>query len=275
MLFAAFVSICFMANHSRSFTDDIEQRQTPTQGSRYVLPSSSSSTATATATTAATAAAAAAVGPPLMCDMKLTLERVSEHFYRIASPLDDSIQTSTEQEKGAPSPPIHTPQEGPPTGGPWQLLNGGNAEENREKRRVDNSQNQQPRDITATTTAAAAAAAADNSQNQQPRDITATTTAAAAAAAAATAAAARAAATPATAEAAAENVVDMQPEAAAATAAAAPAAAAAAAAGAPDRTPQREAELCIICCNTMASAVMLFCGHGGLCFTCAETCLHR
>lgn len=75
MLFAAFVSICFIANHSRALTDDVEQRA-PNDRGISSLPASSA------------AAAAAAVGPPLMCDMKLTLERVSEHFYRIGGPAE-------------------------------------------------------------------------------------------------------------------------------------------------------------------------------------------
>ncbi|CDJ46063.1 hypothetical protein, conserved [Eimeria brunetti] len=219
-----------MANHTRSFTDDIERRG-PTQGGTLTLPTSSA------------AAAAAEVGPPLMCDMKLTLERVSEHFYRIGGPVEGPSETQravAAQDKEPPPPEGVPPlQQGAPKANVWQQLTRG--------------------------------AAAGNIEAAEQGDVQREEAAAAAAAAAATAAATGTEAP----EAGGDTIVDVLPETAAEPAPAAAGIAANAAADAADRAVRREAELCIICYNTVANAVLLFCGHGGLCFACAETCLHR
>ncbi|PHJ17027.1 zinc c3hc4 type (ring finger) domain-containing protein [Cystoisospora suis] len=36
-----------------------------------------------------------------------------------------------------------------------------------------------------------------------------------------------------------------------------------------------EPDTCMICCQQPPNAVLLYCGHGGLCFTCAQTCYRR
>ena len=198
MLFAAFVSICFMANHTRSFADDVEQRGPSQGGGTFVLPSSS----------AAAAAAAAAVGPPLMCDMKLTLERVSEHFYRIGGPLEDPFQAPAPHDKGYQHPGCSPPEQGPLEDGSWPLLSGEGAGDSSATRRQEDTEDPQR------TEAAAGAGAAPLAE---------------VAAAAPTS----------------ETVVAVQP--------ATPTAAATdAAAGEHDGASQREAELCIICCNTVS-----------------------
>ncbi|EPR61371.1 zinc finger, C3HC4 type (RING finger) domain-containing protein [Toxoplasma gondii GT1] len=53
--------------------------------------------------------------------------------------------------------------------------------------------------------------------------------------------------------------------------------------GSPSKAPSRassggqtdEGDLCIICFQSRPNAVLLFCGHGGLCFHCAQTCFRR
>ncbi|CDJ60021.1 hypothetical protein, conserved, partial [Eimeria maxima] len=126
MLFAAFVSICFMANHTRSFGDDVEQRGS-SEGGPFALPSSS----------AAAAAASSAVGPPLMCDMKLTLERVSEHFYRIGGPLEDPFQAQATQDKGPPAPLNPSLEQGATKVRGYPLMSGGDSADSSMRRQHD------------------------------------------------------------------------------------------------------------------------------------------
>ncbi|XP_022592819.2 uncharacterized protein LOC34618325 [Cyclospora cayetanensis] len=92
LLFAAFVSVCFMANHTQATAYDVEQGAN-SQGAPAGLVSSSAATARA---------AAAAMGPPLMCDMKLTLERVSEHFYKIRGSPEEPGEVAAVAEQPLP-----------------------------------------------------------------------------------------------------------------------------------------------------------------------------
>ena len=149
LLFAAFVVVCFIARHSQALTEDIEQGGGG-RGAPFGLHASST--------------ASAAMGPPLMCDMKLTLERVSEHFYRIGGPPEGPpaervptagpIAERLPASKGPPAELGSSREEGPLTeespreGGPI------------EQAMMKSKEEQQP-EAGGSPTAAAAAAAAD------------------------------------------------------------------------------------------------------------------
>ncbi|KAL8274178.1 hypothetical protein Esti_001863 [Eimeria stiedai] len=154
------------------------------------------------------AAAAAAIAPPLMCDMKVTLERVSEHFYRIGAPLEKASPRNTLSDDRAatndpvrPKEPLKEEFVGHPTA---------------QRTRVDAQMGQQ--------------------------------------------------------HAAGDKILPAPPIAAHAKGTE-PAAAAVSPHNA--LSPPADAELCMICCNTKATAVLMYCGHGGLCFKCARTCFNR
>ena len=171
------------------FTDDPEQRPP----SDYVYFPLASSTAAA--------AASSAVGPPLMCDMKLTLERVSEHFYRIGGPLEDPFQAQATQDKGPPAPLNPSLEQGATKVRGYPLMSGGDSADSSMRRQHENIHESQH-----TRTAAEVAAAAATSG---------------------------------------ETVAAIHPGPHALGAAAS------AAAGTPDGATHQEAELCIICCNTV------------------------
>ncbi|CDJ41440.1 hypothetical protein, conserved [Eimeria tenella] len=209
MLFAAFVSICFIANHSRALTDDVEQRA-PNDRGISSLPASSA------------AAAAAAVGPPLMCDMKLTLERVSEHFYRIGGPAEGPSAHDHLQAQG----PLYDEplkannptavQDSTGEGNSLHWASPGGTTTHQEEKKEGDPQDTPTQGAAGTHETTAVDVQPEAGANAAPTDVTAS-----------------------------------------------------------EERLLRESELCIICCNTMASAVLLFCGHGGLCFSCAQTCFHR
>lgn len=209
LIVAAFASICLIARHSTALHDDVEQGEGDQGAPGSPLAASSVSAA----------AAAAAMGPPLMCDMKVTLERVSEHFYKIRGPVEPPLMDAT--------------AEGPPTDGP--LIKGADAKRTAVKAPSVQSGREKQREQQAGV-AARAPAAAD------------ATTAAAAGTGTATIAAAT--------------------DPAAATNTAAPSAS-------EDGASQADVGLCMICCTSAAGAVLMYCGHGGLCFKCAQKCFHR
>ncbi|KAL8431259.1 hypothetical protein ACSSS7_005407 [Eimeria intestinalis] len=195
IILSAFACICFVAHHSVAISDDIEEAG---GGSRGLNGSSLT----------APGAAAAAIAPPLMCDMKVTLERVSEHFYRIGAPLEKASAGNTPSgDLAAKKGPL-----GPP--GPQTEEFGGRPTAQRTRADAQTGQQQ----VTGDKIPSA-------SRIQAHAEGTA------------------------------------------------PAAATISAPSAPSLPA--DAELCMICCNTKATAVLMYCGHGGLCFKCARTCFNR
>ncbi|KAL8426019.1 hypothetical protein Efla_001937 [Eimeria flavescens] len=200
MILAVFACICFIARHSTALTDDLEQARGRPLGAN-ASPSRTPSAAAATA----------AMAPPLVCDMKVTLERVSEHFYRIGAPLEKlSTDTASVEESSA--------------------------------RKGRTTAEQPSTDLSPTQQQTPQLREAEKQTGQQPSgsgSMPATATAAGLAR-------------------------DTKSEASAAPASSAPAI-----------VPSADAELCMICCNTQATAVLMYCGHGGLCFKCAKKCFNR